>query len=118
VSLPSMFSYLSAEDAANICKLAEEKKPGSWKTHLRHGAGNALAFGAGSAAGAASGLLANKIYAHYNKGQKIPLKYLGVAAPVIGGLLASAYQRAHSSQEEDINRALANPDHHSSGRLP
>jgi hypothetical protein len=110
-----MFSYLSTEDAANICKLAEEQKPGAWRTHMRAGVRNSLAFGAGTAAGAGAGLLASKIYAHYNQGQKIPLKYLGVAAPVVGGLLASAYQRAHSSQEEDINRALANPDHHSSG---
>jgi hypothetical protein len=115
VSLPSMFDYLSSEDATNICKLAEEKKPSSWRTHLRHGAGGALAFGAGTAAGAGAGMLANKIYAHYNQGQHIPLQYLGVAAPVLGGLLASAYQRAHQSQEEDINRALANPDHNSSG---
>ena len=152
-----MFSYLSREDAATLCKLAEdthaasfkkpliagvlgvagslgalrlaahhakrkrdktaseEKKPSTWRAHMRSGAGGALAFGAGTAAGAGAGMLANKIYAHYNQGQKIPLKYLGIAAPVIGGLLASAYQRAHSSQEEDINRALANPDHHSSG---
>ena len=83
-----------------------------WRAHLRHGAKDALVFGLGTGVGAAGGALVDKVYRHFNPGQKIPLAALAVAAPVIGGLLASLYHRAHAGQAEDIEHELQNPSHH------
>lgn len=85
-------------------KLAEER---SWikglGAHMKKSFPTALAFGAGTAAGTAAGALANKIYASSHGGEKVPVKYLAIAAPLVGGLLAKLYHDAHASADSEHN---------------
>ena len=69
------------------------------KEHMKKSIPTALVFGVGTAAGGAAGTLASKLYAQHHAGQKIPLKYLAVAAPLVGGLLAKIYHDAHDSAD-------------------
>lgn len=116
MNAPTLFSYLSPENAASICKLAEaepQKKPSALKPILA----GVLGMGAGTLAGAGSAHLANKAYKHF-KGQNIPLPYLAAAAPIIGGALGLAYNLAQAHQIEELRRAAEHPDHKSDGRVP
>lgn len=86
----------------------EAKTAGDWghglKEHMKKSIPTAFAFGAGTAAAGAAGSLANRIYAQHNGGQKIPLKYLAIAAPLVGGLFAKLYHDAHDSADSEHSR--------------
>ena len=95
-----MARLLSYEEA----KTAAERSWGQgFKEHMKKSVPTALAFGAGTAAGAGAGALANKLYASHHAGQGIPTKYLAIAAPLVGGLLAKLYHDAHASADPKHN---------------
>jgi len=108
----SMFNAQHYEEAVAFFKTAEDTV--DWRVHLRKAAPTAAAFAAGTGAGMLGGAMADKIYSHFNKGQKIPGGYLAAAAPVVGTLLALAYRSA----QEDSNSDGKNPQHHSGGSVP
>jgi hypothetical protein len=112
-----LFSYLPREEAAALCKLAEDEaqpKPQQPKPHpLKPMLAGVLGMGAGTLAGAGAAHLANEGYKKFgppgNTG--IPHSALMYAAPVIGGGLGLAYNLAQAHQMEQLRRASEDPDH-------
>ena len=112
----SMFNARHYEEAVEFFKTAEDKV--DWRVHLRKAVPTAAAFAAGTGAGMLGGAMADKIYSHFSKGQKIPGGYLAAAAPVAGALLAFMYRSAQHDEQEGLNSGGKNPQHHGSGSVP
>ena len=106
---PTLFSYLPAEAAASLCKLAEEEKK---KPHALWSALKApVGLGLGTAGGLAASYGGSKLYKHVT-GKKVPLGVLA-AAPVLGAGLGLAYHLAQAHQMEEFRRAAEGPHHKS-----
>lgn len=105
MSPPSLFSYLSPEEGAAICKLAEEKKPSRVLGALKAVGVPLLGFSGGTVAGLGTGLAADRI-SQKLLGSPIPESYLKVVAPSIGGALGLAFGLYKAHEMEDVRRAI------------
>lgn len=112
MNAPSLFSYLSPEEGAAICKLAdgEKKKKNRALEAAKAVVIPALGFGAGTALGLGGGLLADTITKKVT-GKPVSREFKNQLSPALGalgGLTWGLYQR-HTL--EDLTRALqGDPD--------
>lgn len=105
MSTPTLFSYLSPEEAVSICKLAGEKKPNLVVEALKAVGVPLVSFSGGTVAGFAGGQLADTI-SQKLMGSPIPVSYLNAVAPTIGGGLGLAYGLYKAHEMEDLRRAI------------
>lgn len=112
--MTTLFSYLPAEDAVAICKLAELSEPEKQKRSIRPMVNAAVGFGAGTLAGYGGGKLLDAASRHFT-GKEIPAKYLAPATAVLGGGLGLAYNMAQAHYMEELKRALENSDNQPAG---
>jgi hypothetical protein len=101
---PTLFSYLSPEEGAAICKLAE-KKPSRIAGAAKAVGVPLVGFAGGTVAGFAGGQLADTI-SQKLMGSPIPPTYLKAVAPSLGGALGLAFGLYKAHEMEDLRRAL------------
>jgi len=100
----SMFNAQHYEEAVEFFKTAEDKV--DWRVRLRAHAKPALGMLVGTTVGAGGGMLAgvlaDKIYGHFNNGKKIPPAVLMAGHATVGALLGAASAAAARSHGQDL----------------
>jgi len=107
MSTPTLFSYLSPDVAASICKLAAEDSKA--KRVARTAVTGMMGLGLGTLAGGAAFQGARYGY-EKSMGKLLPQTPFAAVAPVLGGAAGLAYSLYKAHELEEIRRALESTD--------
>ena len=105
MNAPSLFAYLPREQAAALCKLAEETAKSEQKSTAWRAALPVMQGLAGMGVGTAAGYGALKGLEKLT-GKQLPSSMLIDAAPVVTGALGLMYNLALAHQMEKMHQAM------------